>query len=237
MDRRTFLAAASCGLGLAGSLTRWSLAQPAQIGLASQPIRRLTPPKDELIRVACAISQGTTDIDFVGPEAVFETWHRDPVSNKPAPRFKIFTVSQSLDPVGGWVPDFTFNTVPSPHVVVVPAQTGSLALIEWLRKIYATADVTMSVCVGARHLALAGLLTGKQATTHHESLAAFEREFPDVHWMRGARFVETEKISTAAGLTAGIDLALHVVDRYFGREAAQNVAEHLEYDGKRWIMS
>ncbi len=169
---------------------------------------------------------------------MFETWHRDPVSNKPAPRFKIFTVSQSLDPVGGWVPDFTFNTVPSPHVVVVPAQTGSLALIEWLRKIYATADVTMSVCVGARHLALAGLLTGKQADYSSRIAGRLrERVSGRGDWMRGARFVETEKISTAAGLTAGIDLALHVVDRYFGREAAQNVAEHLEYDGKRWIMS
>ena len=139
MDRRTFLTAASCGLGLVSSLNQRSLAQPTQIGLASQPIRRLTPPKNGLISVACAISHGTTDIDFVGPEAVFETWHRDPLSNKPAPRFKIFTVSQSLDPVGGWVPDFTFNTVPSPQVVVVPAQIGSPALIEWLRKIYAVA--------------------------------------------------------------------------------------------------
>jgi len=237
MDRRRFLTEASFGVGLASLLTQRSLPQPGPMGQAGQPIRRLTPPNESLIRVACAISQGTTDIDYVGPEAVFETWHRDPVSQHPAPRFKIFTVSQSLDPVSGLVPDFTFNTSPQPHVVVVPAQTGSPALIEWLRKVYATADVTMSVCVGARHLALAGLLAGKEATTHHESLAAFEKDFPDVHWVSGVRFVETDKISTAAGLTAGIDLALHVVERYFGRDAAQNVADHLEYEGKRWIMT
>ena len=49
------------------------------------------------------------------------------------------------------------------------------------------------------------------------------------------RFVETDKISTGGGLTAGIDLALHVVERYFGRDAALGVAEHLEYEGKHWM--
>lgn len=237
MNRRRFLATTSCGLGLSASMVQSGLAQVTQPEQSDQPLRRLTPPENGLIRVACAVSKGTTKIDFVGPQAAFETWHRDPVSHEFAPRFKIFTVSESQDPVDGLIPNFTFSNVPPPHVVVVPAQTGSPALHDWLRKIYLTADVTMSVCVGARHLALAGLLTGKRATTHHEALAAYEKEFPDVHWVHGARFVENDKISTAGGLTAGIDLALHVVERYFGREAAENVAEHLEYEGKRWMTS
>lgn len=167
---------------------------------------------------------------------MFQTWHRDPVSNRPAPRFRIFTVSESREPVDGRIPDYTFETVPAPHVVIVPAQRGSAALLDWLRKVHATADVTMSVCTGARHFALAGLLNGKAATTHHESIDQFEKEFREVRWIRGVRFVENDKISTGGGLTAGIDLALHVVERYFGRTAAQSVADHLEYDGKRWIV-
>jgi transcriptional regulator GlxA family with amidase domain len=234
MNRRDFLSATACGLGWAASS---AAAEAAQARPAVQGgVNRLVPPENDLIRVACAISKGTTDIDYVGPMAVFETWHRDPASNRPAPKFKIFTVSSSRDPVDGRIPDYTFSTVPAPHIVVVPAQNGSPELLEWLRKVQTEADVTMSVCVGARHLALAGMLQGKPATTHHESIDQFAKQFPDVQWTRGVRFVETGKISTGGGLTAGVDLALHVVERYFGRAAAQGVADHLEYDGRRWMV-
>ena len=237
MERRQFLTTASCGLGLSVSMIQRVSAQATPGGLVDRPLRRLTPPESGLISVACAISKGTTEIDYVGPQAVFETWYRDPVTHKPAPRFKVFTVSESLEPVDGRIPDYAFDTVPHPHIVIVPAQTGSSALHGWLKKVYTTADVTMSVCIGARHLALANLLTGKEATTHHDAISAFEKEFPDVHWVRGVRFVETDRISTGGGLTAGIDLALHVVERYFGRDAALGVAEHLEYEGKHWMTN
>lgn len=73
--------------------------------------------------------------------------------------------------------------MPHPHIVIVPAQSGSSTLHAWLKKIYTTTDVTMSVCVGAPP-GVAGLLAGKQATTHHDAIAAFEKEFPDVYWVR-----------------------------------------------------
>lgn len=230
VNRRKFVVTSSVGLATSALLGK---ADASQAPLA---VATLTPPSDGHIRVACAISRATTEIDFVGPMAVFETWHRDPVSRKPTKKFAIFTVAETKDPVSGRIADYTFETMPPPHVVVVPAQVGSPALHEWLRKVALTADVTMSVCVGARHLALAGLLKGKQATTHHDSIDAFEKEFPDVKWVRGARFVENDKISTAGGLTSGIDLALHIVNRYFGASAAQGVADHLEYESKRWIV-
>ena len=56
-------------------------------------------------------------------------------------------------------------------------------------------------------------------------------------WIRGVRFVEGDRISTGGGLTAGIDLALRVVERYLGRDAARSVAEHLEYEGRGWIVA
>jgi transcriptional regulator GlxA family with amidase domain len=62
------------------------------------------------------------------------------------------------------------------------------------------------------------------------------RDYPAVKWVKGVRFVEHDRISTGGGLTAGIDLALRVVDRYFGRDAAQAVADHLEYQGRGWIV-
>jgi transcriptional regulator GlxA family with amidase domain len=197
---------------------------------------KLTPPERGLITVAFAVSKGTTWIDWVGPQAVFETRHRDPILKKPTARFKLFTVSEKVEPVDALIPDYSFETAPGPRIVVVPAQSGSPALLTWLHKVRQSTDVTMSVCLGARHLARAGLLDGRQATTHHGAIDRFAKEFPKVHWVRGVRFVEGEKISTGGGLTAGIDLALRVVERYFGRPAAHQVAEHLEYQGKGWIV-
>jgi transcriptional regulator GlxA family with amidase domain len=94
----------------------------------------------------------------------------------------------------------------------------------------------MSVCTGAFKLAKAGLLSGKAATTHHEFLDKLQSEYPDIQVKRGVRFVEGEKISTAGGLTSGTDLALRVVERYFGREVAQGAATYMEYTGKGWIV-
>jgi transcriptional regulator GlxA family with amidase domain len=116
----------------------------------------------------------------------------------------------------------------------VPAQAGSPRFDEWLRKASKRADVTMSVCIGARHLAKLGLLDGKVATTHHDYIKPYTAEFPKVHWVGGRRFVEGPKVATSAGVTAGIDLALRVVERYFGRKKATAVAETLEYQGTGW---
>jgi transcriptional regulator GlxA family with amidase domain len=133
------------------------------------------------------------------------------------------------------MPHYSFANVPDVKVVVIPAQRGSDAMHDWLRKIVNTADVTMSVCTGAFHLAKAGLLSGKTATTHHDFIDKLQREFPDIEVKRGIRFVEGEKISTAGGLTSGTDLALRVVERYFGRDIAETTATYMEYQGKGWI--
>jgi transcriptional regulator GlxA family with amidase domain len=196
----------------------------------------LAPPADKPIQVAVAVSAGTTWIDFVGPLAVFETWHFDPVAKKHKPRFNVFYVSEKTEPVSHLVPDYTFENAPPAQIVLVPAQSGSPALLEWLRKTVGTVDVTMSVCTGARHLAKAGLLDGKVATSHHEAIDELMKKFPAVKWVGGMRFVEGKKISTGGGLTAGIDLALRVTERYFGREWALEVADHLEYQGRGWIV-
>jgi transcriptional regulator GlxA family with amidase domain len=155
--------------------------------------------------------------------------------------FELFTVSEKTEPLIGsgglkLVPDYTFASAPQPRVVVVPAQRGSAALHQWLRETAKTADITMSVCTGAFQLGKAGLLSGKAATTHHDFLDRFAKAFPDVTVKRGLRFVEGEKISTAGGLSSGIDLALRVVDRYFGRDVAQATAAYMEYQGKGWIV-
>jgi transcriptional regulator GlxA family with amidase domain len=204
---------------------------------------KLTPPAKGKIPVAFAISEGVTVIDFAGPWEVFQDVHvrgRGSSHDDQMP-FQLFTVSDKTEPLVGsgglkLVPDYTFESVPQPKVVVVPAQRGSQALHAWLRKMATSTDVIMSVCTGAFQLGKAGLLSGKSATTHHDFLDRFAETFPDVKVKRGLRFVEEEKISTAGGLSSGIDLALRVVDRYFGREVAQTTATYMEYQSKGWIV-
>jgi transcriptional regulator GlxA family with amidase domain len=94
----------------------------------------------------------------------------------------------------------------------------------------------MSVCTGAFVLAEAGLLAGKKATTHHDFHDRFATQYPNVTLERGLRYVESApNLATAGGLTSGIDLALRVVERYFGRDVARHTAVYMEYQGKGWL--
>jgi len=247
MNRRKFLTAAATISTVAALPANRIFSAPNDSntsdvkGLATQKFK-LTPPASGAIPVAIAISEGVNVIDFSGPWGVFSSvmlgggtdhsLHMTP--------FDLFTVSDKTEIVssGGlkFVPNYTFANVPETKVVVIPAQKGSDAMIEWLRKIVPATDVTMSVCTGAFKLAKAGLLSGKAATTHHDFLDKLQKEYPDIQVKRGVRFVEGEKISTAGGLTSGTDLALRVVERYFGREVAQTTATYMEYQGKGWIV-
>ena len=241
MNRRQFLTTAasvavalpSAGRLLAANDSRTSEAKG--IGSAKS---KLTPPAAGSIPVAILISEFLNVIDFSGPWGVFESVS---LPGAMEPPFHLFTVAENAETVTSGsglklVPDYTFANVPEVKVVVIPAQKGSDAMIEWLRKVAPTADVTMSVCTGAFKLAKAGLLSGKSATTHHEFLDQLEKEYPDITVKRGVRFVEGEKISTAGGLTSGTDLALRVVERYFGRAVAQTTAAYMEYQSTGWIV-
>ena len=177
-------------------------------------------------------------IDFAGPWEVFQDVMVPGRTDHP---FHLYTVSESTSPIhtsGGMkiVPDYSFENAPAPKVIVIPAQSKpSEATLEWIRKSTKSTDVTMSVCTGAFVLAKTGLLSGKAATTYHGAFGRFAMEFPDIQLKRGARFVENGNLATAGGLSSGIDLALRVVERYYGREVAQRTAYDLEYQGQGWM--
>lgn len=199
---------------------------------------RLERPASGPILVAFLISPEVNVIDLSGPWGAFESVMLPGQREQP---FRLFTVADELGIVRSSSdlriqPHHTFADMPAPHVVVVPAQQGSEALLKWLREEALKCEVVMSVCTGAFKLAQAGLLDGRAATTHHDFFERFEREHPAVDLKRGVRFVEGEKISTAAGLTSGTDLALRVVERYFDRETAQRTAEYMEYQSRGWIV-
>jgi len=212
-----------------------SLAERGGAGCVTAAQRR----ERERIRVGFLISAGATVIDFCGPWEVFQDVTLPAGMHHP---FELYTVAESREPLrvtGGLriIPDFALEDAPLPHVLVVPAMRGSNATLEWIRKVSATNHLTMSVCTGAFQLGRAGLLEGLTATTHHDYHEAFARDFPGVRLVKDVRFVEHGRIATAAGLTSGVDLALRVVERYYGREVAEATAQYLEHESDAWKVA
>jgi len=222
-------------IGFIAATALWVFGQISANAAEANPLK---PPANGSIPVAFLISEGAVIIDFCGPWEVF----RDVmVPGREDHPFRLYTVSDKTSPIqagGGMkiVPDYTFANAPTPKVIVIPAQhEPSPAMLEWIRKTSKETDVTMSVCTGAFVLAKTGLLSGKSATTFHAAFNSFATEFPDVELKRGARFVEDGNLATAGGLSSGIDLALRVVERYFGREVAKQTAYNMEYQGQGWM--
>src|SRR5213083_2307539 len=222
-------------IGFIAAIALWFLGQISANAAEANPLK---PPANGSIPVAFLISEGAVVIDFCGPWEVF----RDVmVPGRQDHPFRLYTVSESTSPIragGGMkiIPDYTLKNAPPPKVIVIPAQSEpSTAMLEWIGENSKNTDVTMSVCTGAFVLAKTGLLSGKAATTFHAAFVSFAMQFPDIHLKRGARFVEDGNLASAGGLSSGIDLALRVVERYYGRDVAQKTAYDMEYQGQGWM--
>jgi transcriptional regulator GlxA family with amidase domain len=199
---------------------------------------KLVPPADKKpIPVAFVLTEGATVIDFAGPWEVFQ----DAGGPDGVDHFQLFTVGSSKQPIrasGGLTitPDYSFDDAPPARIIVIPAQRGDPKLADWLRQRDKEAEVVMSVCTGAFQLGKAGLLDGKQATTHHNFYDQFEKAFPKARLVKNQRYVQSDDvIYTAGGLTSGTDLALHILVEYYGREFAQKTADYMEYQSKSWL--
>lgn len=234
MDRREILKQ-STALGFLAAMPAWA-AEERAAGSAKALSTPLTPPPHGSIPVAFVVSEGAVIIDFCGPWEVFQDVNVPGREDEP---FRLYTVAETTTAIrasGGMkiVPDYTFAAAPPPKVIVIPAQRGSDAAVEWIRRSAPGTDVVMSVCTGAFLLARTGLLSGKGATTHHASYRALAKAHPDIRVEPGARFVDDGRVATAGGLSSGIDLALHVVERYFGPAVARSTAYQMEYQGEGW---
>src|SRR5947207_12334873 len=198
----------------------------------------LTPPTHGSIPAAFLISEGAVMIDFTGPWEVFQDVS---IPGRSDPAFRLYTVAETAQPIhasGGMkiTPDYTIANAPAPKVIVIPAQRAASDKVKgWIRNATKTADVTMSVCNGVFVLASTGLLAGKPATAYHGSYVQLQQAYPDIEVKRGMRFVEAGNLASSGGLSSGIDLALRVVERYFGHEAAQETAFSMEYQGQGWM--
>jgi transcriptional regulator GlxA family with amidase domain len=236
MNRRSFVGQSitSAALGM------FALAARAEQGESSAGKKStLTPlPKRDHVRVAFLLGDSANVIDTSGPWEVFQDVMLVDGNDMHHP-FEMFTVAPTddiLTMTGGLKvkPHYSIRNAPQPNLIVVPAHRATDDSRAWLREASAGTDVTMSVCTGAFQMARAGLLDKVAATTHHEYWDAFAQEFPNVELRRGLRFVDNGRIATAGGLTSGIDMALHVVARYYGVPAAQATAEYMEYSSDAW---
>ena len=248
MQRRSLIKGAILAGGAA--LLAGARATPAAAGqsmasssesLSFAPDVPLAPPAGRQIKVAFIISDGFNMIDMVGPMQTF--MQVAPLSGKdddPAP-FETFTVGDKIGPMKGYqnvivTPNYTFDTVPDADIVCVGAQSGlTPAHLDYLRGMHAKGKLVMSVCTGVGALAKSGLLDGLTATTHHNYIDHFNETYPKVKFVADKAWVHAAPlIFTAGGETSGFELALHIVQLYYGRDVAVATARSMEYRGPAW---
>lgn len=175
-------------------------------------------------------------LDFAGPFEVFAV--TDELSAQQ--RFEVFTVAPTAAPIRARnglqvVPDHALATAPAADILIVPGGYGTRALLkqdavlDWTRRQAAGAEIVISVCTGARLLARLGLLDGLDVTTHYENLTELARLAPAARVHGDHRFHDNGQLLTAAGISAGIDVSLHVVARLHGADTAAATARYMEY--------
>jgi transcriptional regulator GlxA family with amidase domain len=188
--------------------------------------------------VGLLLFPGFEPLDAFGPVEAFAVAERDG-----APLFRIATVAERADPVamrGGprVIPDHTFEAAPPFEVLVVPGGPGTRseyanpALRVFLVERAPRVEVLASVCTGAALLGAAGILDGRGATTNRRAFDwVVSVSSPSVKWDRQARYVDEARVVTSAGVSAGTDMALHLVARLAGEDVALAAAKRMEY---RW---
>lgn len=187
--------------------------------------------------VAILVYEGAEVLDFSGPFEVFAVTSE---LNDHA-LFDVSIVAATLDPVrsvNGMLvtPNKTYADLPNPHILVLAGGSGSRKamldpdLLAWTREAAQTAEVILSICSGARILGALGMLANREATTHHQVFEHLQEIEPTARLNRNARFIDTGRIVTTGGISAGIDGSFHVVARLLGHAIAEKSAAYMEYD-------
>lgn len=195
-------------------------------------------PQTETRTVAILVFNGMDIQDFAGPADVFS--YAGIVQGKAA--FRQFVVAKSPDAITSQgfvkiVPNYTFADCPKPDILVIPGGNVSGVLkdeetMQWIKDIGKESEHVLSVCTGALILQSAGFLDGIKATTHWGSISRLREQSPSTTVLENVRYVDSGKIVTSAGVSAGIDMSLHVVAKLLGFDIAQLTATRMEYEWK-----
>ncbi len=179
-------------------------------------------------------------LDFCGPFEVFATARLAGEHGDDAPLFRVLTIAEENRLVtcrGGLLvqPHATIAAHPPLDILLVPGGPGTRRerlngqLLDWIAAQDRTTELTTSVCTGAFLLAERGLLDGHRATTHWGSVDWMRAQYPRISMRDDMRVVDEGHVMTSAGVSAGIDMSLHVVARLHGVEAARWTARRMEY--------
>jgi transcriptional regulator GlxA family with amidase domain len=186
--------------------------------------------------VAIVIFPDVELLDFCGPFEVFSV-----AGTVVAPgNFNVFTIAEQSGPLrtrnGLSVnPHYRLEDAPPPHLLLIPGGQGTrpllnnAPLLEWIRTKSASAELTLSVCTGALLLAKAGLLDGLGTTTHAGAIDLLRQLAPKSTVYADRRYVDNGTIICSAGIAAGIDMSLHIIERLLGPDAAIKTAGYMEY--------
>lgn len=199
-------------------------------------------PQARHTQVGILIFEDVEVLDFCGPFEVFSITTTEGQSGDEAQLYAVHTIADTGDIVrcrnGLRVqPDHTIDQHPDLDIVVVPGGRGTRRelsnprVLSWIKAQHEQADLMTSVCTGSFLLAATGLLDGKSATTHWASIDWLRETYPAITVRDDQRYVDEGRIITSAGVSAGIDMALHVVERMHGPVVARQSARHMEYDG------
>ncbi len=208
-------------------------ALPLLACMAAAPITTQEARPASTRNVAILVFEGVELLDFSGPGEVFSAAH--------GPRgraFRVYTVAKTKETVTSQgflrvTPEFSITDCPAPDIVVLPGGNvpdEDRELQDWVRRCAQSSELVMSVCNGALLAGTAGLLDGLEATTRHGSLQSLARLVPKAKIHSNRRWVDSGRVLTCAGVSAGIDGALHVVERLLGAKVAKDVARYMEYD-------
>jgi transcriptional regulator GlxA family with amidase domain len=190
-----------------------------------------------MTRIAVALFEGAEELDFAGPWEVLAAW----ATQWPDDGVQVFTVAGGEGPVRcakgmRVVPDHTWDTAPEIDVLVYPGGVGTrrdladAVVLERLRALREAGTLMTSVCTGALVFAAAGLLRDRPATTWWGRLDTLVELDPTIEPRPDDRFVDSGEVVTAAGVSAGIDMALHLVARLHSAERAREVRRYIQYD-------
>lgn len=188
--------------------------------------------------VAIVVYEGMEILDFAGPSEVFSAAAGFGADGQEK-AFNVYTVSRTKDPILSQrfiriTPQYSIADSPKPDILVLPGGgdgfvTRDAAWMDWIKTSGRDAEHVLTVCTGAFIAGKAGLLDGVEATTFYGAVNLLGEQFPNTRVQPGRRFVDSGKLITTAGVSAGIDGSLHLVARLLGRYVADRTAEYMEY--------
>ncbi|MBU3069840.1 DJ-1/PfpI family protein [Aestuariicella sp. G3-2] len=192
------------------------------------------------MNVGIYIYENAEVLDFSGPFEVFTTANRLRDTEQ---AFKVFLVAEQAGPVcarGGYSfnPHYDITNHPDIDLLIVVGGVHTEELkkanvLQWVADTAEKARMVASVCTGAFILAEAGVLAGCQVTTHWEDIDDLRQSYPDLTVVEGRRWVDEGRIVTSGGISAGIDMSLHLVSKLFSLELAEKTARQMEFDWRK----